>query len=243
MGSNMASTSNAASHASKAAAKNQTGMVFKCFKCGEAGHKAADCKKPMLSQGKTLMIDDCEDQEDDNQPVYNMETGAEIRGDEQEEEGMALMMKKTLLEPEKEEEKDWVRSRIFHSSCNIGGKVCSLIIDGGSCENVIAQEVVDKLVLKTQDHPQPYKLSWLKIGNAIEVTKQCLVLFSIGKKFEDQVLCDVVQINVCHLLLGRPWQYDRGTCHDGKRNTYSLKQDGKLITLLPMRKKVFSNVH
>ena len=129
MGSNMASTSNAASHTSKAAAKNQTGVVFKCFKCGEAGHKAADCKKPMLSQGKTLMIDDCEDQEDDNQPVYDMETGEEIRGDEHEEEGMALMMKKTLLAPEKEEEKDWVRSSIFHNSCNIGGKVCNLIID------------------------------------------------------------------------------------------------------------------
>jgi hypothetical protein len=98
----------------------------------------------------------------------------EIGGDEEVEEGMALMMKKTLLAPEKEE-KDWVRSSIFLSSCNIGGRVCSLIIDGGSCENVVAQEVVDKLDLKTQDHPQANKLSWLKKGNAIKVTKQCLV--------------------------------------------------------------------
>ena len=99
----------------------------------------------------------------------------EIGGDEEVEEGMALMMKKTLLAPEREEEKDWVWSSIFLSSCNIGGRVCSLIIDGGSCENVVAQEVVDKLDLKTQDHPQPYKLSWLKKGNAIKVTKECLV--------------------------------------------------------------------
>ena len=32
----------------------------------------------------------------------------EIGGDEEVEEGMALMMKKTLLAPEREEEKDWV---------------------------------------------------------------------------------------------------------------------------------------
>jgi len=28
------------------------------------------------------------------------------------------------------------REAIFHSRCTIGGKVCSLIIDGGSCTNV-----------------------------------------------------------------------------------------------------------
>ena len=66
--------------------------------------------------------------------------------------------------------------------------------------------------------------------------------FSICKKFVDQVLPDVVQMDVCHLLLGRPWQYDKRTCHGGKRNTYSLTMGGKLISLLPMRKKVISKV-
>jgi len=30
-----------------------------------------------------------------------------------------------------------------------------LIINGGSCENEVSQEVVNKLKLTTQDHPQP----------------------------------------------------------------------------------------
>ena len=68
------------------------------------------------------------------------------------------------------------------------------------------------------------------------------VSFSIRKKFVDQVLRDVVQMDVCHLLLGRPWQYDKRTCHGGKRNTYSLTMGGELISLLPMRKKVISKV-
>ncbi|GMY19565.1 serine carboxypeptidase-like 45 isoform X2 [Fagus crenata] len=44
MGSNINSISNASSQES-----NRCGV--KCFKCGEVGHKAADCKKPMLSRG------------------------------------------------------------------------------------------------------------------------------------------------------------------------------------------------
>ena len=62
---------------------------------------------------------------------------------------MALMIKKTLLTPKQEKEEDWVRSSLFHTTCSIGGRVCSLVIDGGSCENVVAEEVVEKLGLKT----------------------------------------------------------------------------------------------
>ena len=50
-----------------------------------------------------------------------------------------------------------------------------------------------------------------------------MVSFSIQKKYEDMVSCDVVPMDVCHLLLGRSWQYDRDTSHNGKNNTYSLK--------------------
>jgi hypothetical protein len=43
--SDVASTSTAASKATKTLFKNQGGVVFKCFKCGEAGHRAVVCKK------------------------------------------------------------------------------------------------------------------------------------------------------------------------------------------------------
>lgn len=57
--------SSAANHNSttKAAAKNQPGVVFKCFKYEEIGHKAERCKKPMLSKGKALLDEEFEDQE------------------------------------------------------------------------------------------------------------------------------------------------------------------------------------
>ncbi|GJS43622.1 hypothetical protein Tco_0568665 [Tanacetum coccineum] len=42
------------------------------------------------------------------------------------------------------------------------GSVCTVIIDGGSCENMVATTMVDKLGLPTQDLPEPYQLTWLK---------------------------------------------------------------------------------
>ena len=80
------------------------------------------------------------------------------------------MIRKTFLAPKLNYEEDWLRTNIFYTTCSIGGRVCSMIIDGGSCENVVSQEVVNKLKLTTQDHPQPYKLYGFKKGSEVKVT-------------------------------------------------------------------------
>ena len=47
--------------------------------------------------------------------------------------------------------------------------------------------------------------------------------------------CDVVDMDACHLLLGRPWQYDRDVDRNGRTNTYSFVYDGVKIVLLPSK--------
>ena len=42
-------------------------------------------------------------------------------------------------------------------------------------------------------------------------------------------------MDACHLLLGRPWQYDRKVIHDGGKNTYTFWKDGSKIILLPLK--------
>jgi hypothetical protein len=41
-------------------------------------------------------------------------------------------------------------------------------------------------------------------------------------------------MDACHLLLGRPWQYDRRASYDGYANTYSFIKDGVKVKLTPL---------
>jgi len=44
-------------------------------------------------------------------------------------------------------EKEEQRENIFHFRCTVQGKVCSLIIDGGSCANVVSLNMIEELNL------------------------------------------------------------------------------------------------
>lgn len=48
---------------------------------------------------------------------------------------------------------EWHRNNISCTRCTSHGKFCDVIIDGGSCENVVAATIVEKLKLKTENHP------------------------------------------------------------------------------------------
>ncbi|GJX86993.1 putative CCCH-type zinc finger family protein [Tanacetum coccineum] len=77
----------------------------------------------------------------------------------------------------------------------------------------------------------------LVIQRALPIDQRCLVNFSIGEKYRDEVWCDVVLMDACHLLLGRPWQFDRQTVHDGLKNTYAFVMNGVKIVLGPSKFK------
>jgi len=124
------------------------------------------------------------------------------------------------------------RQNLFHSRCHINDKLCLLLIDNGSCVNVASTRIMENLGLKTIPHAKPYKLSWLKKED-IKVTQQVLIIFSIGN-FKDEVLCDVVPMEATHILLGRPWQFNRKVFYDGHANTYAFSFQGKKFTLLPL---------
>ena len=67
----------------------------------------------------------------------------------------------------------------------------------------------------------------------VKVNRQVLVSFSIGRH-KDEVLCDVVPMHVGHILLGRPWQFDKKVNHDEFKNRHSFVKDSKTITLVPL---------
>jgi hypothetical protein len=191
---------------------------IKCFKCQGRGHIASQCvnKRVMVINAQGELESENEEEVDDDMP--------------------SLLVARRVLNVQVKEEESNQRENLFHTRCFVNNKVCSVIIDGGSCTNVASTYLVEKLALTTLKHPLPYRLQWLNECGEVKVTRQVLVALSIGK-YEDEVLCDVVPMHACHLLLGRPWQYDRRAMHDGFTNKYSFTLNRQPITLVPLTPK------
>ena len=62
-----------------------------------------------------------------------------------------------------------------------------------------------------------------------------MVTFLFRKDFEESVWCEVLPIKVSHILLGRPWLFDRRVQHDGYENTCTLILDGSKKILHPIK--------
>ncbi|KAK8923643.1 hypothetical protein KSP39_PZI019202 [Platanthera zijinensis] len=214
--------------------------TFRCFKCMEPGHKSSECPRRHF-----VAIVDSEsgsepeygvflsESQTDPTPETELEGEYEVEGEQPEQ--LVCVLQHSLLSPKTPTDDDWLRNNIFRTTARIQGQFCSIIIDSGSMENFVSQRMVEKLKLKMQPLGKPYSLSWVTSSTTIPITHQCLVEFSIGSTYQDAVWCHVATIEVCHILLGRPWQYDRHVVHDGVKNSHSFECNGRKIVLLPQK--------
>ncbi|XP_052185202.1 uncharacterized protein LOC127796838 [Diospyros lotus] len=182
---------------------------IKCFKCLGIGYIASQCpnKRVMiLKDDGDIETEDEIDNKYDNESMPPLEDASGI---EYPVDGELLVARRALSVQVKTDAKEQ-RENIFHTRCHVNDKVCSMIIDEGSCTNVASTSLVEKLNLMTLKHPRRYKLQWMNDYGGFKVTKQVFVSFSIGK-YTDEVLCDVVPMHAGHILLRRPLQFDRST--------------------------------
>lgn len=77
--------------------------------------------------------------------------------------GEKLLMRRTLIKVPTIKE-PLQRKYLFKTTCMEQGKVCKVVIDSGSNDNLVAIEIVEKLKLKRIPHPTPYKVSWINKG-------------------------------------------------------------------------------
>jgi len=87
-----------------------------------------------------------------NEPIEEVEEGPN--------EGELLLIRRALSGLASQDEFKQ-RETIFHTKCIVGGKVCSLITDGGSCTNVATHLMVDNLKLPMTLHRKLYTIQWL----------------------------------------------------------------------------------
>jgi len=125
------------------------------------------------------------------------------------------------------------RHNLFHTFFVVNDCRVLTIIDSGSCNNLVSSEMVDKLGLAVKAHPHPYHIQWVNNTGKVKVTHTARVHFSIGS-YHDSTDFDVMPMDACSLILGRPWEFDTDASHHGRTNTYSLIHKGKKISLVPM---------
>ena len=73
--------------------------------------------------------------------------------DEDAERGEVLVNERILLSGET---KPGQRRSLFRTKCKCEDKCCDVIIDGGSTDKLVSEEMVSKLKLKKEKHPQLY---------------------------------------------------------------------------------------
>ncbi|KAK1665420.1 hypothetical protein QYE76_053579 [Lolium multiflorum] len=225
---------------STASSKASTGPSnVTCFKCGTQGHKSFECKNT-----KVMITMENGDIETLSEGEYEALVQAAVANEEEydEESGEdpllcthdpspSLVVTRVLTtQPQAME---YQRCNIFQTRAGIGGKSIKVIIDGGSCHNLASTELCEKLNLTLRKHPHPYHVQWLSDKGNVKIQHTVTVNFKIGP-YEDTVECDAVPMIVCHMLLGRPWQFDKKAIHDGYSNAYTFKVKDKKFELRPM---------
>ncbi|XP_062098356.1 uncharacterized protein LOC133804215 [Humulus lupulus] len=189
----------------------------RCYHCFKPGHRSNDCPKRRTT---FLCTDEPEAFGDLNASVST--DGDEyfdadfLPGDEG--DPVVCILEKLLLAPHQPSPSQ--RNSLFRTRCTVNTKVCDVVIDSGSTENVVSKALVKTLGLPTSPHPRPYKIGWIKRGIESKVTELCRFSFSIGKSYQDEISCDIVEMDACHILLGHPWLFDRDVTHKGRDNTY-----------------------
>ena len=98
---------------------------------------------------------------------------------------------------------------------------------------MVSSKIVKTLGLSTHALPHSYHVQWFNNSGKAKVTQSARVHFSIGS-YHDYADFDVVPMQACSLLLGRPWQYDNNVVHHGRQNRYTFMFKGKTIAVLPL---------
>jgi len=77
-----------------------------------------------------------------------------------------------------------------------------VIVNSGSCINAVAPKLIATFAMKSVKHPNLYKVTLID-ATSIDVQERCQILIQFAM-YTDNVLCDILPVDVGHIILGRP---------------------------------------
>ena len=134
---------------------------MKWYNCGVLGHPTYRCfDKPSSSNlGKRITYAQEE----------NYTKDSKVDHIESKKEEKLMFRRVTIEQPALDEPKH--RRALFRIRCKILGKVCKVVVDFGSTDNIISYEVVNKLKLTKIPRVSPYKVTWINKGQSTLVNE------------------------------------------------------------------------
>ena len=123
------------------------GFYGKCFHCNKKGHQSFECPQ---NQGRNNRRNDWQDK------VAHVDEDAKSSHSKDVERGEVLVNKKVLMSGETEPDQ---KRSLFCTRCKCEDKCCDVIIDGGSIDQLVLENMVKKLNLKREKHPCPYHIA------------------------------------------------------------------------------------
>ncbi|GKV11623.1 hypothetical protein SLEP1_g22864 [Rubroshorea leprosula] len=135
-------------------AETKTSSVFDAWEGGML-HRNVLIKHTMILREDGEIETEGESDDESMPPLEDANDGVEYAVDGE------LLVTRRALNVRAKEDDEVQCDNIFHKRCHVKNKLCSVIIDGGSCTNVASTVLVEKLNLPMTKHPRPYKLQWL----------------------------------------------------------------------------------
>lgn len=169
-----------------------------CYHCNGRAHKSNVCPTR-----RVVAIAEERVKEEKKRKGYLVENNeyADVEFAREEfDERVNFMLQRILLASKDEGQ----RTNMVKTHCSIKNKVCNLIVDNGSIENLVSQNSVDYLKLSIELHEKPHTLGWVNNGSKLRVTLPSRVPISIGKHYREDAIYDIIDMDVFHILLGRP---------------------------------------
>jgi hypothetical protein len=105
-----------------------------------------------------ISTSDIEDDEDQEQAVPEDD---EVFGSEDTAAYMNIIVQRVLSAQVQQPEKLQCHN-LFQIFFVVNNRRARVIIDGGSCNNLVSTDLVKKLGLNTRPHPHPYHIQWLQ---------------------------------------------------------------------------------
>jgi len=212
----------------KGESDGKSGLV--CSNCNATGHTVDKCweKYPHLKP-KGLRR-----KEEKKKSALTTRDATEVPGMTEPNSKLNLMAGR---QPETEDEDP--REQLFIVKLQVKTSLVDAIVDPGSQKNLISEALVQKLRLKTVRHPKPYPLGWIQKEAGMSVVSQCTFRFALHESYIDEVTCDVVPLDVCQVILGNPYLWDRYAIYDRRAQTYLFTKDEQqfLICAISMSSK------